>query len=84
LGTLCLVLSITKSASLTSGGYAVLKSNSFSITTSSPVCSTSQSRRHQVTGEDMEALAALISQFPDTFPAIRRFSAAELVSVHQM
>lgn len=84
LGTLCVALSIVTSASLTSGGYAVLKPNSFSISTSSCMCSTSWSRRHKVIGEDVEALAALISQSPDIFPVICTFSAAELVSVHQM
>lgn len=56
-----LALSSLRSASLSSGGYAVLKSNSCSITMSSPVCSTSWSRRHRGIGEDTEASAALIS-----------------------
>lgn len=82
--TLCSALSIITSARLTSGAYAVLKSNSFGIPISSHMCSTSWSRRHKGIGEDTKALAALISHSPDTFPAICTFSAAELVSVHQM
>lgn len=84
LGMLCLALSIIMSASLTSGGSAALKSNSWDDMVMLNTWSALWSRRHKVIGEAMEALAALISQPPDTVPAICTVSATELASACQM